>query len=158
MKTTTIRRRPLCLQTRETRVEHRAIRNSADAALASDAGDPSDTGPDGRSRPLYIPTTGARLQARVTKFQSRKISDPGKQHLPDRERDWMTNATRDSMTKIRRRSSPAHAIACATRPDENSITSGFTSRSKSRYAILMSSKCEPALKAISRSSASDSST
>ena len=30
--------------------------------------------------------------------------------------------------------------------------------SKSRYAILMSSKCEPALKAISRSSASDSST
>jgi len=56
------------------------------------------------------------------------------------------------------RSSPAYIIACATLPDANSITSGFTSRSKSRNAILMSSKCEPALKAISRSSVSASST
>lgn len=37
------------------------------------------------------------------------------------------------------RSSPAYTIACATLADENSITSGFTSWSKSRYAILMSS-------------------
>lgn len=37
------------------------------------------------------------------------------------------------------RSSPAYTIACATLADENAITSGFTSRSKSRYAILMSS-------------------
>lgn len=90
----------------------------------------SDTGSDGRSRSFNIPTTGRRLQAHEER------STPGLptyRMRPAEQRNIImgTDLRRCLNLRCSSQSSPAHTSTCATRAEENSITSGFTRRSKS---------------------------
>ena len=91
----------------------------------------SDTGSDGRSRSFNIPTTGpSSASSRRTKH-TRDCLLTECDRRSSATSSWAQTCGRCLNLRCSSQSSPIHTSTCATRAEENSITSGFTRRSKS---------------------------